>query len=131
MTEIVLLLAMVLNAPAPLVRDVYAEGGLDAVAVVSMESNFNPKAIRREARGHTSYGLFQLDDEWHPQHRGDIAAHIREGVKILRECEGTDLRTKVSHYNGGTYPGAYSEKWGRMVEARRDSLALYLWRHLR
>jgi hypothetical protein len=37
----------------------------------------------------------------------------------------------VARYNGGTHPGAYSVKWGKRVEARRDSLALWLWRYLR
>jgi hypothetical protein len=123
----ILLLAIALHRPLPLVKAVYDCGGLDAVALVECESCFHPQAIRHEPRGHTSWGLFQLDDEWHPQHREDLTAHIYAGVLFLTECKMAskdEMVGAVERYNG-------SREWGRIVTAKRDSLALFLWRHAR
>ena len=125
-----LLLAAYLHRPLFLVEKVYSEGGVDAVAVVEMESRFNPRAWRREPRGHSSWGLFQIDNEWHSQYRGDLDAHIAEGVRILRECEmGGTFSEAIARYNGGTNHGAYSIAWGKQVEAKRDELSRWLWNH--
>ena len=127
-----ILLAAYLHRPPALVEAVFRAGGIDAVAVVEMESNFVPTAYRQEPRGHTSYGLFQIDSEWHPQYRHDLTKHIAEGVRIYRECRGATMAEKVSHFNGGTYPGEYSKAWGRKVMAKRDELRRWLrWRPVR
>ena len=128
-TEVVLLLAMLMKRPPALVDAVFHSGGLECVAVVEMESNFSPRALRREPRGHTSYGLFQINDEWHPQYRYSLSAHIAEGVKIWRDCPGDTVAIKVSHFNGGTFPGEYSIQWGQRVQRKYDSLAMYIWLH--
>ena len=126
MLEIVLL-AAVLNRQPLLVKAVYDCGGLDAVALVECESDFDPRAKRKEPRGHTSWGLFQLDDEWHKQHRDNLSLHIWEGVWFLTQCKiasKDNLAGAVQLYNG-------SRVWGRVVEKKRNSLAMYLWRHER
>jgi hypothetical protein len=117
-----LLLAMFLHRPPALVAMVYNAGGIDAVAVVECESEFNPKALRREPRGHTSWGLFQLDNEYHPQHRADLAAHIAEGVAFLQWCKknsGGDFAAAVTLYNG-------SPEWGRVVAKRKKMMLDWL-----
>jgi hypothetical protein len=130
MTECALLLALLLHRPPALVASVYEAAGLDGVAVVECESQFNPRALRREPRGHTSWGLFQLDDEWHAQHRGDLLLHIVTGAAFLAQCKrGVTFAQAVSLYNSGSVDGNLT--WGRYVERRRDSLALYLWRRMR
>ena len=83
-----MMIAALLHRPPGLVDAVWRSGGLEAVAVVEMESQFNPRAWRREPRGHTSWGLWQIDDEWHPQHRDDLLLHIVEGARIWREMSG-------------------------------------------
>ena len=124
------LLACFLHLTGPkaeLVEKVWLAGGVDAVALVWMESNFNPRAWRREPRGHTSFGLFQIDDEYHPQWRGDLMRHIAEGQLFLDECKARtpNLRWAVARYNG-------SLAWGIRVEAERDELVRWLsWRALR
>ncbi len=121
-----LMLAALLHRSTGLVSTIYVMGGLDAVAVVECESQFNEKCWRREPRGHTSWGLFQIDDEFHPQHRNDLLLHIVEGVTFLAWCKtkGKDFRTAIYWYNG-------SWIWARYVERRRDSWMMYLWRRLR
>lgn len=122
-----LLLAAFLNRSPVLVQQVYAAGGLDAVALVECESNFNPQAVRREPRGHSSYGLFQLDNEWHKQWQGDLSRHIATGAAFLAECKARKktLAEAVRLYNG-------SYQWGRRVEAKRDELVRWLrWREIR
>lgn len=127
------LLAIYLHRPPALVEQVYRAGGLDAVAVVEMESNFILRAERREPRGHSSYGLWQLDDEWHPQYRNNLAAHVAYGARFLAECkQGRTLAQAAAVYNGGSRPGAYSRAWGAKVERKRDELARWLrWREVR
>ena len=122
-----ILCAALLHRPLPLVDLVYGVGGLDAVALVECESQFNPNALRVEPRGHTSYGLFQLDSEWHDQLRGNLQAHVYAGVLFLTLCKmktNDELAGAVELYNG-------SRSWGYTVQKKRESLALYLWRHLR
>lgn len=133
MMDPAILLAVYLHRPVPLVDAVFHAGGLDAVAVVEMESNFVPWAERREPRGHSSYGLWQLDDEWHPQYRNDLSAHIAYGTRFLEKCkQGRTLAQAAAVYNGGGRPGAYSKAWGARVERKRDELARWLrWREIR
>lgn len=129
----VLLLAVLLCRDPALVQMVYLEAGVDGVAVVEMESRFNPRAIRREGHGYTSWGLWQLDNQWHPQYRDDLAAHNREGARYLEECKEAangDFALAVAFYNGGNHPGAYSRAWGKRVEAKRDALLSWLYLHL-
>lgn len=127
------MLALYLHRPVDLVSKVYAEGGTEAVALVESESQFNPQAVRREPRGHSSYGLFQLDGEWHEQHRHNLNAHIRYGAALLAWLEkGRTFAEAVAIYNGGPGYGAFSRAWGRRVAAKRDELAYLLrWRELR
>jgi hypothetical protein len=132
MIEAALLLSSLLHRPPELVLDVYIAGGLDAVAVVEMESEFNPKALRREPRGHTSYGLFQLDNEWHPQHRDNLTLHIAEGAWFLQDCmarEGGDFVRAVSRYNSGS--PTKSRAWGERVLRERNRLEWWLYIRLR
>ena len=125
-----LLLASLLHRPSGLVDAVYQAGGLDSVSVVECESQFNEKAWRREPEG-TSYGLFQLYSKYHEQYRDDLLLHIVAGVSFLAQCiaKGGSLARAYSIYNSGTT--WKSIKQGREVERRRDSWAMYLWRHLR
>ena len=134
---IALILAAYLHRPPALVQLVYEAGGTDAVAVVSCE---NPQwitwAVKREARGHTSYGLFMVDDEWWPQFRFDLGKHIEQGVAIMNHFYAGlnpeyDFAIMVSRYNGGWKSGAYSQAWGRHVARVRDDLAHWLWMALR
>ena len=155
MIDPAILLALYLHRPVDRVAMVYAAGGVEAVAVVEMESHFNPRAERREPQG-SSWGLFQLYDRYHKQHRGDLAEHIRAGVAFLEECklrqgrgypvrgsEPTAERDRlhrpspsfaaaVARYNGGLHPGPYSLAWGRKVEKKRDELVRWLaWREIK
>ena len=124
-----LLLAAFLHRPVAIVKAVYQQGGIDAVAVVECESNFVPTAIRKEPRGFTSWGLFQEDSEWYPQHRGDLNQHIALGVGILQRrmamAHGV-FSIAVAMYNGGKHPEAYSLAWGNYVQKKRGEMMRYL-----
>ena len=140
----VLLAAYLHVANVHLVQAVLDAGGLDAVALVWCESRFNEHAVRREPRGHTSWGLYQLDDEFHPQWRHDLLRHIAEGQLFLDECklraETADGRNARAHwyrmtasrpsffaYAVALYNGSLA--WGFVVERERDELARWLWNH--
>jgi hypothetical protein len=127
-----IVLGLLLHRSPLLIEEVYRSAGLDGVAVVWCESTFVTNAVRIEPRGHNSYGLFQLNNEWHPQYRDNISLHIATGSAFLASCKlGREFSDAVAVYNGGLKPKAYSIRWGKKVEAKRNNFALYLWRHLR
>ncbi len=120
-------LAAYLHASPMLVKAVFDAGGIDSCALVSCESQWNEYAWRREPRGYTSYGIFQLDSEFHPQYRDDLLMHIVTGVEFLNECKAKThtLARAVELYNG-------SYAWGVVVERKRDELVRWLrWRWIR
>ena len=79
-----------------------------AVAIVEWESQFNPRAQRREKEGVTDWGLWQLNSKYHPQYRDDLAAHIRYGAGFLlcllltyRKSGDAAVLFSLSHFNSG------------------------------
>jgi hypothetical protein len=131
MTECALLIALLLHRPPGLVATVYEMAGLSGVVVCEYESQFNPRAFRVERNDHTSYGLWQLCSEYHPQYRDDLLLHLAYGADFWRQCleKGGTVARGYSLYNSGS-PTRSIEK-GRAVQRRYESLAMYLWRRLR
>ena len=126
-SHVALMLALLLHRPPGLVSTVLEMGGIDAVAVVECESQFNPSAWRREPEG-TSWGLFQLYDKFHPQYRDDLLLHIATGVEFLEKCKldaGGNFTRAISLYNSGWLFG--NVKWADHVKRVRDNLAWYYW----
>jgi hypothetical protein len=131
MMEAAFILSLLLHRDLDLVWAVYEAGGVDAVAVVECESEFNWKAVRRESEG-TSWGLFQLYDKYHKQYRNDLYQHIVTGAQFLEECKekaGGDFVAAVSLYNSGSL--TKSRKWGERVRRERDRLEWWLLRRMR
>jgi hypothetical protein len=128
--QIISLIALFLGRPLDYMATIYDLGGIDAIAVVEYESQFNPRAFRREIDG-TSYGLFQLYDKYHVQFRNDPLSHIITGVEFLEECKeksrGSFSRA-YSIYNSGT--SWISIKKGEEVEALRLKIEKFLFLHL-
>jgi hypothetical protein len=83
--NVALLLAVLLHRPFGLVLTIYDVAGIDGVAVVEYESQFNDHACRVEPEG-TSWGLFQLYSKYHKQYRDDLLLHIVEGASFWAEC---------------------------------------------
>jgi hypothetical protein len=131
MIECALMLAMMLNRPPGLVATVFDMAGLEGVVVCDFESQFNPKALRREECGGTSFGLWQLWDKCHEQYRSDLLLHMVTGAEFWKTCmdKGGTVARAYSIFNSGS-PWRSIEK-GRIVERRCESLRLYLWRRVR
>lgn len=126
MLDAALLLAAFLQVPPVLVSQVYEVSGIEGVAVVWCESGFNPSAARREPEG-TSWGLWQLYDKYHPQHRDNLDLHIIEGALFLEWClttEHGDFVRAVSRWNSGS--PTKSETWGRRVLRKRNELIFWV-----
>lgn len=82
------------------------------VAIVASESSFRPNIVHYNG-GSNDYGLFQLNNLWHDQHRGNVPRHIRAGVEHFQWCmktEKNDVRRALSRYNtgGGDSPAGRS-----------------------
>ena len=126
-----LLLSLLLSCDPALVTAVYDLAGIDGVAVVWCESQFNRKAVRQEPEG-TSWGLWQLYDKYHNQYRHDLWQHLVTGAAHLVECKetaGGDFVRAVSIYNSGS--ATRSLRWGERVKRERDRLEWWLWRRMR
>lgn len=50
------------------------------IALVKTESNFNPTVSSGD-----DYGLFQLNSNWHPQHKNNITSHIIYGINFYKQ----------------------------------------------
>jgi hypothetical protein len=123
LSHVAVLLALLLHQSPGIVSTVLDMGGIDAVAVVTCESQWNERAWRREPDG-SSWGLFQLYDKFHPQYRDDLLLHIATGCEFLDKCKAEahgNFREAVSLYNSGTLYG--NPKWAKYVERKRDWLA--------
>lgn len=131
MTEAAFLIAMMLGRQPGLVETIYDMAGLEGVIVCEYESQFNARAFRREACEGTSWGLWQLYDKCHKQYRDDLLLHCVYGAAFWRECmdKGKTISRAYSIYNSGS-PKASIIK-GREVEAKYNSLAMYLYRRMR
>jgi hypothetical protein len=130
--EAALCIALLLRVPYGPVEAAYAMAGLDGVAVITCESQWNEKALRREPRGHTSWSYWQIDDEWHEQHRGDTLLHLATGAAIWQACMSKTMNNftlAVRLYNSGSRTKGLA--WSETVREKRDMLAIYLWRRLR
>jgi hypothetical protein len=127
---ICLMLAQAMHRPADLIAEVYWMSGVEGVAVVEYESQFNPHAWRLEPDG-TSYGLWQLYSRCHKQYRDNLLLHIGTGATFWKACmaQGGTIACSYSLYNSGS-PWRSITK-GRQVEAKYNSLCSYLWRRLR
>jgi len=105
------LIAVTLHRPMELVKRIADASRWDpvlAVAVVEVESQFYPRAERKYKDGSSDYGLWQLNSNWHPQYRGDLAKHTRYGsgyllgLLIAYRKGGTGATAAaLSHYNHG------------------------------
>ena len=155
MTEAALIIALLLNRPVGLVKTVYDMAGLSGVCVVEYESQFNEHAWCKEARGGTSYGLFQLYDKYHPQYRDDLLLHLVYGAEFWKAClekanggagrmvvnrplqgpcfkpmtSAPSIAVAYSYFNSGNSRTSIIK--GKAVEAKYNSLAMYLWRRTR
>jgi soluble lytic murein transglycosylase-like protein len=74
-----------------------------AVAVVEVESQYTVNAYREEWNGSNSFGLFQINSQWHPQYRNNLVAHCDYGARYLAECiaREVDWETALTYYNSG------------------------------
>jgi hypothetical protein len=129
--ECALLIALLLHRPPGLVATVYEMAGLSGVVVCEYESQFCVTAWKREAMGGTSWGVWQLWSECHPQYRDDLLLHLVYGAEFWKVCleKGGTVARGYSLYNSGS-PWRSIDK-GRAVARRYESLAMYLWRRLR
>jgi hypothetical protein len=125
------MLATPMHRPADLIAEVYWMAGLEGVAVVEYESRFNPCACKREVKGGTSWGLWQLWDRYHKQYRSDALLHMGTGSAFWKNCmaKGGTVARAYSIYNGGNPYRSIAK--GRAVKRKLDSLTLFVWRHLR
>jgi hypothetical protein len=131
MAEAALLVALLLHRPPELVAEVWWMAGLEGVAVVEYESQFNPRACRREEAGGTSWGLWQLWDHCHKQQRDNLLLHCGTGAMFWKRClhSGGTVARGYSIYNSGSLWRSIEK--GRAVQRKYESLRMYVWRRMR
>jgi len=93
------------------------------IGLVAAESSFIPDMVHYQA-GSNDYGLFQLNNLWHDQSRGDVNRHIEIGIKHYKWCLTTEKgneRRALSRYNtgGGDNP-AGRQYYNHVMRKKRE-----------
>ncbi|WP_448588080.1 lytic transglycosylase domain-containing protein [Thermocrinis sp.] len=79
------------------------------VAIASVESGFNPRAINRNKNGSTDYGIMQINSHWLKKYKipqewiWEPCYNIHFGAMVLRRCMDAkkSLKLAVDCYNKG------------------------------
>ena len=134
-----ILIAAMINRPAPYVARVYEAtpvAPLHGVCLVEKEAWFKPTALHINwNEDHTivlstDFGWWQLNDRFHPQYRGDLAAHNRYGAnyftKVLFE-QRFDFRAAIAAYNTGNPRSSRGLEWADQVLLLYDRLRVMDW----
>jgi soluble lytic murein transglycosylase-like protein len=83
-----------------------SKSGIDKslmIGLVTSESSFRSDVVHHNG-GSNDYGLFQLNNLWHDQHRSNIMSHIKAGVEHYKWClkaEKGNMKRALSRYNTG------------------------------
>lgn len=91
------------------------------IALVAAESSFIANQQHYNS-GSNDYGLFQLNNLWHNQHRGDVKGHIEEGIKHFKWClktEHNNVTNALSRYNTGAGSGAAGRIYASYVMRKK------------
>jgi len=87
------------------------------LAIVTGESGWRPTVVGHN-RGSNDYGLFQLNNIWHNQHRSNVNAHIRTGIEHYKWCLDTEHRNErraLSRYNTGNGENAAGRRYASYI----------------
>ena len=129
-------LSLCLNRPLPLMQMVINESlkqgasPLEMVCLVETESRFNPKArsITRDK------GLFQLNEDYHPNAPSALKEHIAYGIRFYLRCYSPgqqDLWSVYATYNGGrNWPNVSIHNASRVVKLYLELMPKYLFAKL-
>lgn len=94
------------------------------IAIVASESSFRPTVVHYNG-GSNDYGLFQLNNLWHNQHKGNVPNHIRAGVEHFKWCmktEKNDVNRALSRYNTGGPSSAAGRQYARYVLGNKSKI---------
>ena len=106
----ILMIAMALDRPVPLVETVYKAAIMYSVdpvvacAMVEWESGYQIGMDKRCDDGSTDYGLMQLNSRYHPQYRESVDRHIVYGIGFFKSCliaELFDVPRALARYHSG------------------------------
>lgn len=87
------------------------------IGLVTAESGFRHNVVHHNG-GSNDYGLFQLNNIWHNQHKGNVSAHIDAGIDHFKWCmktERNNLRRALSRYNTGGGDSAAGRSYAAYV----------------
>lgn len=90
---------------------------LTMLALVTGESSWNDKNTSYN-QGSNDYGLFQLNNIWHNQHRSNINAHIRTGIEHYKWCldtENGNERNALGRYNTGQRNNSIGRRYAAYI----------------
>lgn len=97
---------------------------ITALAIVTGESSWNSRAANFNS-GSNDYGLFQLNNLWHNQHRGNVNNHIKAGVAHFKWCLNTENgneRKALSRYNTGNGDNATGRRYANYIIGHKNKI---------
>lgn len=94
------------------------------VGLVAAESSFRSDVSHYNS-GSNDYGLFQLNNLWHNQHRSNISKHIQAGIDHFKWClkaeKGNEKRA-LSRYNTGGGDSAAGRRYASYVLGKKSEI---------
>lgn len=94
------------------------------VGLVTAESGFRANVVHHNG-GSNDYGLFQLNNLWHNQHKGNVSAHIDAGIDHFKWClktEKNNVNRALSRYNTGGGDSAAGRQYAAYVMRTKDQI---------
>lgn len=94
------------------------------ISLVAGESSFRADVSHYNG-GSNDYGLFQLNNLWHDQHRGNVSSHIKAGIDHFKWClkaeKGNEKRA-LSRYNTGGGDSAAGRKYTSYILGKKNEI---------
>ena len=94
------------------------------IGLVAAESSFRPDVVHHNG-GSNDYGLFQLNNLWHDQSKGNIVKHIENGVNHFKWCLKTEkgnIGRALSRYNTGGGDNAAGTQYDGYVMRKKNAI---------
>jgi len=94
------------------------------IGLVASESSFRADIVHYNS-GSSDYGLFQLNNIWHNQHRGNVRKHIEAGIKHFKWCLKTEkgnVKRALSRYNTGGGDSAAGRRYASYVLGNKSKI---------
>lgn len=94
------------------------------IGLVAGESSWKNDVTHHNG-GSNDYGLFQLNNLWHNQYKGNLVNHIKAGIEHYKWCLKTEkgnTRRALSRYNTGGGDSVSGRMYAAYVMSKKNEI---------